>query len=96
MIQIDCPLCGLRDESEYTWGGEAHICRPENPDTVGDEEWGSYLFMRENPRGNHRERWCHSYGCNQWFNLIRDTVSHKITSIYPIDHLAPESADDNE
>ena len=41
MLLIDCPWCGPRDECEFSYGGEAHIKRPENPDihikTAGKE-----------------------------------------------------------
>jgi heterotetrameric sarcosine oxidase delta subunit len=30
----------------------------------------------------HYERWVHSYGCRQWFNVARDTVTHEITEVY--------------
>jgi sarcosine oxidase subunit delta len=76
MLQIPCPHCGIRDETEYTFGGPAHVTRP--PATVSDTEWTDYLFNRDNPKGIHYERWCHSYGCGRWFNLARDTVTHDI------------------
>ncbi len=30
-------------------------------------EFEDYLFMRENPKGVHFERWRHAYGCGKWF-----------------------------
>ena len=33
MLIIECPYCGQRDESEFSYGGEAHIARPLEPDT---------------------------------------------------------------
>jgi len=84
MMRINCPHCGKRDEIEFTWGGEAHLVRPLHPEELSDEQWASYLFMRQNPKGLHHERWCHTYGCGQWFNVIRDTQSHKITKISSI------------
>ncbi|HEY5558780.1 MAG TPA: sarcosine oxidase subunit delta [Steroidobacteraceae bacterium] len=76
MLRIECPWCGARDEPEFTYGGEAHISRP--PAKCSDEEWSRYLFFRSNPKGEHAERWCHTYGCGQWFNVVRDTVTHEI------------------
>jgi heterotetrameric sarcosine oxidase delta subunit len=38
--------------------------------------------MRENPKGPHREQWCHSAGCRRWFNVERDTLSYRITAVY--------------
>ena len=101
MKRIDCPHCGLRDEIEFTFGGEAHIARPMAMDgqvqpeagagrlpdtsTCSDEQWRDYLFTRRNPRGLHHERWCHTYGCGQWFHIARDTLTHRIERVYGID-----------
>ena len=82
MLSIPCPWCGERDESEFTCGGEAHIARPPDPDALDDDAWADYLFMRTNPKGAHRERWCHGHGCGRWFNVERDTVTHEIVSVY--------------
>ena len=80
MTRIDCPWCGLRTEDEFTWGGEAHIARPD-PAQCSDAQWRDYLFTRANPRGVHHERWCHTYGCGQWFVMARDTSTHVILSV---------------
>jgi sarcosine oxidase subunit delta len=84
MLLMNCPNCGPRAEIEFRCGGEAHIVRPGPHGTVNDEAWADYLYFRGNPRGNHRERWVHSAGCGQWFNIVRDTVTHRISVIYPI------------
>lgn len=89
MFLIACPYCGPRNQSEFSCGGEAHITRPAAPDEVSDEEWADYLFMRRNPKGAHRERWCHAYGCQRWFNVERDTLSHQITAVYEIGRWPP-------
>lgn len=89
MLRIPCPFCGLRDEPEFTFGGPSHITRPP-PDDVTDEEWAAYLFNRENPKGVHYERWCHTYGCQRWFNLARHTVTHDILAVYRIGEPKPE------
>jgi len=88
MLQIPCPWCGTRDESEFRFGDESHITRP-GPE-VSDAGWADYLFNRQNPKGAHHERWCHSYGCNQWFNVARDTVTHEILAVYRIGEPKPE------
>lgn len=82
MLLIPCPHCGDRAEVEFRCAGESHIVRPGPHDQVSDEEWGDYLFFRENPRGLHFERWCHTLGCGQWFNVARDTVTHEIKAVY--------------
>ena len=82
MILIKCPNCGPRDETEYHYGGQAHVPYPEDPDALGDEEWARYLFYRQNPKGLFAERWVHSAGCRKWFNVLRDTVSYRIEAVY--------------
>jgi heterotetrameric sarcosine oxidase delta subunit len=84
LLLIECPWCGPRDESEFSYGGEAHIARPADPYALSDEQWADYLFNRSNPKGRHREQWCHSHGCRRWFNVERDTVSYRISSVYKI------------
>jgi sarcosine oxidase subunit delta len=80
MLQIPCICCGPRDETEFVCGGTSHIRRPElNAD---DRAWGAYLYIRENPKGLHLERWCHVQGCGQWFNVARNTVTHEISAVY--------------
>jgi sarcosine oxidase, subunit delta len=80
MMQLACPWCGVRDESEFVCGGTTHISRP--PLECDDRTWSEYLFMRDNPRGGHLERWRHVYGCGQWFNVARDTLTHQVTHVY--------------
>ena len=92
MLLIECPWCGPRDQSEFSYGGEAHIVRPRDPDRLSDEEWADYLFMRENPEGAHHEQWCHSHGCRRWFNAVRDTLSYEITRIYKVGEPAAPGA----
>jgi len=81
-VQIPCPWCGLRDFSEFTYGGEAHLARPGPFRSVTDSEWTAYLFYRRNTAGLQAERWHHSYGCDGWFNVVRDTISHEIVHVY--------------
>lgn len=93
MLLIPCPWCGPRDESEFAYGGEAHIARPQDPYALSDAAWADYLFMRTNPKGAHRERWFHAHGCRRWFNVERDTITHEIAGSYRIGEKPPgESA----
>lgn len=89
MLAIPCPFCGLRDEVEFVCGGESHIVRPGPPERVSDEQWADYLFFRHNERGESRERWLHRYGCGQWFNVVRNTVTHAIQGSYLMGAAAP-------
>jgi len=89
MLLIPCPWCGPRDEIEFAYGGEAHITRPADPAACDDAAWGAYLYMRTNPKGVLAERWVHRHGCRRWFNLLRDTVSHRIIAVYRIGERPP-------
>ena len=82
MLQLICPWCGPRPETEFHCGGTTGIARP--PLDCSDQTWGTYLFFRDNPKGAHAERWRHTFGCSQWFNVVRDTVSHEVTAVYGI------------
>ncbi len=89
MIRVRCPWCGERDLTEFHYGGEAHIVRPENPESLTDAEWGEYIFFRTNPKGRHLERWHHRSGCRKWFNAVRNTVSDEFEAVYKIGEAPP-------
>ena len=90
-LVIKSQNCGERDQTEFSCHGEAHIARPENPETLTDEEWGEYLFIRSNKKGIHYERWTHDHGCRRWFNVMRDTVSDEILATYKMGEEKPKS-----
>lgn len=77
MLRIPCPHCGLRDLTEFRFGGEAGVLRPTRPENSSDGEWADYLYYRNNRKGPHRERWVHIHGCRLWFELVRDTHTHE-------------------
>jgi sarcosine oxidase subunit delta len=79
VLLIKCSHCGERVELEFSYGGEAGIQRPVDPDALSDAEWADYLFNRKNPRGSHAELWNHAQGCRRWFRVERDTVSYRIS-----------------
>ena len=76
MIRIECPVCGLRDETEFTYGADAGVSRPPMEEGAM-QPWIAYVFNRDNPRGWHREYWHHVQGCRQWVVLERDTLTHE-------------------
>jgi heterotetrameric sarcosine oxidase delta subunit len=90
MFLIRCPWCGERDQSEFAYGGEAHIARPARSETMSDAEWAGYLFLRTNPKGVHAERWNHQAGCRRWFNMLRNTATDDILAIYKIGEPKPD------
>lgn len=82
MLFLACPYCGPRDETEYHYGGQAHVAYPENPSELTDREWAEYLFFRDNPQGLFAERWVHNAGCRKWFNVVRNTETHAVLAVY--------------
>jgi sarcosine oxidase, subunit delta len=82
MLLIPCPWCGPRPENEFRYGGQAHVARPADPSAVDDADWAIYLYLRDNPRGAHAERWRHVHGCGRFLNCVRDTVSDRISASY--------------
>ena len=74
MLLITCPYCGSRPEIEFTYGGQAHLVRPD-PATADDETWTDFLYMRSNLKGRYAERWRHARGCGRFFNAVRDTTT---------------------
>jgi sarcosine oxidase subunit delta len=93
MLLIECPWCGERDESEFSYAGEAHISRPLETEKLSDEQWADYLFMRKNPKGLHREQWLHAAGCRRFFNVERDTLTYKISGSYKAGEQPPSGGD---
>lgn len=79
MQRFPCPFCGLRDEREFRYGGEAGKARPDTRTDVSDETWRDYLFANKNPMGQTREIWVH-LTCQEYFILERDTVSMEVTA----------------
>ena len=81
MIRIPCPYCGIRDHSEFTYGGDASVAYPSLDATA--EEWHGAVFLRENIRGMQSETWHHVNGCRMWLVVERDTMTHEIRSVRP-------------
>ena len=76
MLLIPCPWCGLRNQIEFTYGGDATLRRPSPDD--GDDAWFHFVYLRDNPCGPHDELWHHSAGCRSWLRIRRDTRTHEI------------------
>jgi sarcosine oxidase subunit delta len=92
MMQLPCPWCGPRPENEFDCGGTTGVARPALD--CSDEDWAAYLFFRDNPRGEHAERWRHTFGCGQWFSLVRDTVTHDVQHVYGMTETGPRGCND--
>ena len=82
MLRIACPYCGERDYVEFLYGGDAENTMPELSD--GDvARWADFVFLRNDPKGEHAEYWQHLHGCRQWLRVVRHTVTHKVISVQP-------------
>jgi sarcosine oxidase subunit delta len=90
MLLIDCPFCGERPEIEFAYGGQAHLARPQDPAGASDEQWASFLYLRDNSKGVHAERWRHIHGCGRFFNALRDTASDLFIATYRVGAARPD------
>lgn len=84
MLRIRCPWCGERDEVEFRYGGQAGVRYPDDPHALSDEQWGEFLFVRDNPCAEFPERWSHASGCRRWFSVVRDTRTNEVRPGSPI------------
>ncbi|HAV07806.1 MAG TPA: sarcosine oxidase subunit delta [Rhodobacteraceae bacterium] len=81
MLILTCPYCGVSgEETEFHAGGEAHLKRFTSGSS--DAEFDGYMFLRENPKGVHFERWRHVYGCGKWFHAARCTTTLEVFGTY--------------
>ena len=92
MLLIECPYCGERPEPEFVYGGQAHIARPRDPAEVSAQRWTTYLYLRDNQRGIHAERWRHTHGCGRFFNALRDTTTDHFLVTYKAGEPRPQGA----
>jgi sarcosine oxidase subunit delta len=90
MLLVPCPFCGERPEVEFRYAGPAHIERAQRPADVSDEDWANFLYLRDNPKGLHFERWRHIHGCGRFFNAARDTVSDRFLASYRTGQKRPD------
>lgn len=91
MLNLLCPNCGvMADETELSAGGEAHLTRFGPGST--DDDFEEYLFVRENPKGVHFERWRHSNGCGKWFHAARCTMTNEVFGTYTAQTSEPPAA----
>jgi heterotetrameric sarcosine oxidase delta subunit len=79
MLRIRCPHCGVRDEAEFRYRGDATVTRPVDPSAL--ERYVAYVYERVNPKGWHVEWWMHVGGCRAVLRVVRHTVTHDIYSV---------------
>ncbi len=77
MLEINCPYCGKRAQTEFTYVGDATVVRPKTQ-TDNERNWFEFVYLRQNPRGFHDELWLHSAGCRQHIKIRRNLITHEI------------------
>ena len=79
---INHPILGPRDANEFVYKGDAKLLnRPKWESNASIEEFHDYLYLRENPAGEHRELWYHEQGDRSWLIVTRDTCTHAISKV---------------
>ena len=77
-MRIQCPFCGERDLSEFTYLGDASFQRPDPDAPDAEARFVEAVYVRDNPAGSHQELWYHAFGCRSWVRVMRDTRTHEI------------------
>ena len=92
-MRINCPYCGERDSSEFTYLGDASPIRPDatplDPPLEIDSaeaealraKFHDYVYLRDNVAGFMKENWYHGGGCRTWLTVERSTLTHEIRSV---------------
>jgi heterotetrameric sarcosine oxidase delta subunit len=76
VLRIPCPWCGVRDEVEFRYRGDATRSRPGAE--AGIAAFTAYVYARDNPLGWHLEWWLHVAGCRRLLRIERHTLTHEI------------------
>lgn len=79
---IPHPLLGPRDAAEFVYLGDAGLIdRPDGQAEGAAEAFYEYMYLRDNPAGEHRELWYHEQGDRSWLVVTRDTTTHEIIRV---------------
>ena len=78
MMQITCPHCGPRAQTEFVYGRTVDSVVPLDAEPADAMRT---LFTRNNPRGADEEIWRHTFGCRAWMVLTRHRVTHVIEAV---------------
>ena len=76
---LTCPTCGVREVTDFRYGGEV-VARPPAGSEPGRRELNAYNYFRSNVAGVQREWWYHRSGCRTWFQAERDTRTNEVLS----------------
>lgn len=94
-MRIACPHCGTRDAREFAYLGDASAIRPDPDSADALEQFTTYVYLRNNPAGPHRELWYHAAGCHAWLTVTRDTRKHQILAVQSLKHPVPDVSDES-
>ena len=78
---IEHPLLGPRDAAEFVVKGDAALIDRPDGLTASEDEMHDYMYLRDNPAGEHRELWYHEQGDRSWLVVTRNTLTHEITKV---------------
>lgn len=79
---INHPILGPRDSSEFTYLGDVSLLnRPDWQAEDAAEQFHDYMYLRDNPAGDHRELWFHEQGDRSWLVVSRNTLTHEVTKV---------------
>ena len=79
---INHPLLGPRNAAEFVYLGDAALIdRPDWQAKDAVERFYEYLYLRDNPAGEHRELWFHEQGDRSWLVVTRNTLTHEISKV---------------
>ena len=79
MKMMPCPVNGLRNISEFLYGGEVK----DMPDPISgsDREWSEYIFIENNINGIVKEWWMH-IPTSTWFIAERCTTTDEVKNTF--------------
>ncbi len=78
---IPHPLLGPRDAQEFVYLGDARLIDRPDGMTAGIEAFHDYVYLRDNPAGEHQELWFHEHGDRSWLVVTRNTLTHEIVKV---------------
>ncbi|MEE9335761.1 MAG: sarcosine oxidase subunit delta [Granulosicoccaceae bacterium] len=79
---INHPLLGPRDAAEFVYLGDASLMnRPDAGSDDAAHAFYEYLYLRDNPAGEHKELWYHEQGDRSWLVVTRNTLTHEISNV---------------
>lgn len=81
-MRLTCPHCGERDQSEFAYLGDGNVTRPGSP--ADHRAMFDYVYLRDNPAGEHCELWYHAFGCRAWLRVRRNVRTHEIMGVVSI------------